>query len=90
MSLRREQGTTRPPAPPPPSHDSPSLPHAIELAPVISYPVEHVNAHAGLPEAAPPAHEAPAMLAEAATSMAGHVTEAPQSASLTRLTPAPS
>ena len=29
----------------------------------------------GLPEAAPPAHEAPAVVVEAATSMAGHVPE---------------
>ena len=60
----------------PPSPHSPSLPHVIELEPVISYPVGHVNAHVRLPEAAPPAHEAPAapVLVEAATLMAGHVT----------------
>ena len=54
---------------PSPSRDSPSLPHVIELEPVISYPVGHVNAHVRLPEAAPSAHEAPAVVVEAATSM---------------------
>jgi len=32
-----------------------------------------MNAHVGLPEAAPPGHEAPAVVVEASTSMAGHV-----------------
>ena len=35
----------------------------------------HENSHVGLSEAAPPAHEAPAVVVEAATLMAGHVGE---------------
>ena len=45
----------------------------IELEPVIAYPLAHVKVHVRLPEAAPPVHEAPAVVVEAATSMAGHV-----------------
>ena len=52
----------------PPPH-APLSPHAIELAPMISYPLSHVKSHAGLVEAGPPAHEAPAVVVEAATSM---------------------
>ena len=56
-----------------PSPHSPSLPHVIELEPVISYPLAHVNSHVGLSEAAPPVHEAPAVVVEAVTMMNGHV-----------------
>ena len=38
----------------------------------------HVKSHVGLPEAAPPAHEAPAVVVEAVTSMAEHVTSSEQ------------
>ena len=55
---------------------APLASHVIELEPTIPYPLSHAKSHVGLPEAAPPAHEAPAapVLVEAATSMAGHVT----------------
>ena len=56
-----------------PSPHSPSPPHVIELEPVISYPLAHVNSHVGLSEAAPPVHEAPAVVVEAVTMMAGQI-----------------
>ena len=37
------------------------------------YPLEHSNVHVGLVEAGPPAHEAPAVVVEAVTSMGRHV-----------------
>ena len=43
------------------------------LSPMREYPLEHSNVHVGLVEAEPPAHEAPAVVVEAVTSMGRHV-----------------
>ena len=61
-----------------PLRDSPSVPHVIELAPSCLYPLAHVKVHVGLPEAAPPAHEAPAVVVEAVALMAEHATSSEQ------------
>ena len=72
-----------------PSPHSPSPPHVIELEPVISYPLEHVNSHVGPSEAAPPVHEAPAVVVEAVTMMNGHVIAGPDVATATAAPIAP-
>ena len=43
------------------------------LAPSVTYPDAHVNKHAGLPDAAPPGHEAAAVVVAAVTLMVGQI-----------------
>ena len=45
----------------------------IVLAPVVTYPNAHLNAHVGLLDAAPPEHEAPAVVVAAVALMAGRI-----------------
>ena len=45
----------------------------IVLAPVVTYPNAHLNSHVGLLDAAPPEHEAPAVVVAAVALMAGQI-----------------